>query len=323
MKKKYLSKRQTVAAACCELALLLSACGSSNSNVNENQDPLTGEEMSDTETSGTGESDDGQTGGDFGEFDTMLGDENTDPNDLMDYINTNIADAGEDDVERFFSGLLSFGDDIRDIDFTRLEDSRQYMPEDMIAFMDLMKLEADTPSMVLSDEENRRVINMTLSEMLERALLFEQHLEKYPDNVTTEAASRIYEEIATNAITGGYDSTEGIDNYYKGETEDVVDSEALQYYQQFAEANEDSNLGQIVSEYVTLLQTNQFQINDELEDFYMGLYARLDLDTWAGADDNADTDSVGASQTGTESGTDSSNASTGAADTVIEGTSVR
>ena len=60
------------------------------------------------------------------------------------------------------------------------------MPEDMIAFMDLMRLEGDTPSMIMSDKENRKVINMTLSEMLERALLFEQHLEKYPNEVSSE-----------------------------------------------------------------------------------------------------------------------------------------
>ncbi len=244
--------------------------------------------MTDTEESATGlagmdgGADDEQSGGGYSDFENMLNDENTNPDDLISYINTNIAAAEDEIVNRFLTGLLGFGDDIRDIDFTGLEDSRQYLPEDMIAFMDLMKLEADTPSMVLSDEENRRVINMTLTEMLERALLFEQHLEKYPDNVTTDAAARLYEEIATNAISGGYDSAEGISHYYHGDTEDVVDSDALQYYQQFVDANEDSNLGQIVSDYITLLQQNQFEINDELEDFYKGLYARLDVDAWIG-----------------------------------------
>jgi uncharacterized protein (DUF427 family) len=153
------------------------------------------------------------------------------------------------------------------------------MPEDMIAFTELMRLESDTPSMAMSDTENRKVINMTLSEMLERALLFEQHLEKYPDNVSTDAAQRLYEEIATNAISGGYNSTEGIAHYYKGDTDDVVDSDAIQYYEQFIEANPNSNLAKIVEEYVALLKTNQYQINDEVEDFYKSLYSKLDIDT--------------------------------------------
>jgi len=285
MKKNILFLRRVgLAAICLSCALSLSACGNKK-NVNENKDPLTGEDMtedgSSEESSADAGSDDMAASGDYGEFDTMIGDENSDPNEIMDYINTNIVSAGVSDVEHFFTGLLGFGDDIREIDFTRLEESRQYMPEDMIAFMDLMKLEADTPSMVMSDEENRRVINMTLSEMLERALLFEQHLEKYPNNVTTEAASRLYNEIATNAISGGYNKTEGISHYYKGDTDDVVDQEALQYYQQFAEANADSNLGRLVQEYITVLQTNQFQINDAMEEFYMGLQARLNVDEWA------------------------------------------
>ncbi|MCI7791326.1 MAG: hypothetical protein MR531_11240, partial [Lachnospiraceae bacterium] len=64
-------------------------------------------------------------------------------------------------------------------------------------------------------------------------------------------------------------------HYYQGETSDVVDREALPYYQQFAEANPNSRLGQIVQEYVTLLQENNFQINDNIENFYQSLYQRL------------------------------------------------
>ena len=285
MKKKHLLIHKAgLVAICLSCALSLSACGSKKSDM-ENKDPLTGLDQSDTQESGSDESS-SEAGsdtatGDMGEFDAMLNDKNTDPNRIMDFINTNIVSAGISDVEHLFTGLLGFGDDIRNIDFARLEDSRQYMPEDMIAFMDLMKIESEKPSMVMSDTENRRVINMTLSEMLERAVLFEQHLKKYPDNVTTDAASRIYQEIATNAISGGYDKEQGISHFYKGDSDDVVDKESLQYYQKFATANADTNIGKIVQEYITTLQSNQFQINDTLENFYTGLQARLDVNKWA------------------------------------------
>jgi hypothetical protein len=273
MKKKYL-----LLTLCLSCALLLSACGNKNNDA-ESKDPLTGEEVSEDNTTENYIDNENTWNGDFTDYDTMLADENTDPNDIMDYINTNIVTAAADDVEYFFKGILGFGNDVRDIDFTGLESSKQYMPEDMIAFTELMRLESDTPSMAMSDTENRKVINMTLSEMLERALLFEQHLEKYPDNVSTDAAQRLYEEIATNAISGGYNSTEGIAHYYKGDTDDVVDSDAIQYYEQFIEANPNSNLAKIVEEYVALLKTNQYQINDEVEDFYKSLYSKLDVDT--------------------------------------------
>lgn len=293
MRKKHLLIHKVgLVAICFSCALSLSACGSKKNNM-ENKDPLTGEDQSGTQENasdegslneGGSESGSDTASGDMGEFDAMLNDKNTDPNKIIDFINTNIVSASISDVEHLFTGLLGFGDDIRNIDFARLEDSRQYMPEDVIAFMDLMKIESEKPSMVMEDSENRRVINMTLSEMLERAVLFEQHLKKYPDNVTTDAASRIYEEIATNAISGGYDKEQGIAHFYKGDSDNVVDKESLQYYQKFATANADTNLGKIVQEYITMLQSNQFQINDTLENFYAGLQARLDVDKWAKAD---------------------------------------
>lgn len=341
-KKSVLKKIAVTTAVTCAVALSITACGKKD-KVNDNQDPLTGQTSQSPESTqegsgdgnsgenGDGASNDGSDSGDFSEFDAMIGDEGTDPNNIMDYINTNIVSAGAADVERFFSGILSFGDDIRNIDFTGLNESRQYMPEDMVAFMDLMKLENETPSMAMSDEENRKVINMTLSEMLERALLFEKHLEKYPNHVTTDAASRLYEEIATNAISGGYNSAEGVAHFYKGDTDDVVDKESLQYYKKFADANPDSNLGKLVKDYITMLESNQFQINGAMEDFYMGLHGRLNVRNQNGSNGN-----TGAGQNGTgngsepqsetnESGTNGSgsgtagNATADAADTVIEG----
>ncbi len=167
------------------------------------------------------------------------------------------------------------------------------MPEDMIAFMDLMRLEGDTPSMAMSDEENRKVINMTLSELLERARLFEQHLEKYPNNVSTDAAARMYEEIATSAISGGYNKEEGVEHYYKGESNDVIDQKALQYYQQFVQANPDSNLAKIVTEYINVLQSNDFKINDSMEDFYRGLHGRLNVNNLTSHGTNTGTNGTG------------------------------
>ena len=293
-KKSPTVRKAILAALCCVCALSISACGKKD-NRNENRDPITGADQSQTNESGSaeggseGSSEGGSdtVNGDYSEFDAMIGDESTDPNSIINYINTNIAGAAVSDVKNFFTGLLSFGDDIRNIDFTGLEDSRQYMPEDMIAFMDLMRLEGDTPSMVMSDKENRKVINMTLSEMLERARLFEQHLEKYPNEVSSEAAARMYEEIATNAISGGYNKSEGIEHYYKGDSNDAIDQKALQYYQQFVDANPDSNLAKIVSEYINVLQTNDFKINDNMEEFYRGLQGRFQVSSLTTNGNNA------------------------------------
>ena len=261
-------KKIVITMLCITSCFVLASCGKKG---NEGKDPLTGEEQSQTQESSSQE--ETQTG-DNRDFDTVVS-EASQPSDIIDYLNTNLPNASNEETGRYLSGLLGFGNDVRDIDFTQLEDSRQYMPEDMIAFMDLMKLEAETPSMVMSSEENRKVIGMTLSEMLERALLFEHHIEKYPDAVTTQAAYQLYEEIATAAITGGYDRENGVEHYYQGETSDVIDERSLEYYQKFAQANPDSRLGQLVSEYVTLLQSKNFRIDDDMEQFYRSISLKL------------------------------------------------
>lgn len=263
-----MKKKIVITMLCITSCFVLASCGKKG---NEGKDPLTGEEQNQTQESSSQE--ETQTG-DNRDFDTVVS-EASQPSDIIDYINTNLPNASNGETGRYLSGLLEFGNDVRDIDFTQLEDSRQYMPEDMIAFMDLMKLEAETPSMVMSSEENRKVIGMTLSEMLERALLFEHHIEKYPDAVTTQSAYQLYEEIATAAITGGYDRENGVEHYYQGETSDVIDERSLEYYQKFAQANPDSRLGQLVSEYVTLLQSKNFRIDEDMEQFYRSISLKL------------------------------------------------
>lgn len=314
MKNKLLRNKlffTTIAIAC---ALSVSACGRKNNN-NENNDPLTGEEMLQEETANNEQTGDAA---DHGEFDRILN-ESTDVNDVIDYINTNIIGAAVTDVERFFTGLFNFGDNIRDIEFDRLNDSKQHMPEDMIAFMDLMQLEKEKPSITMSGEANTKAINMTLSEMLERALLFEQHIVKYPDNVSTPAAARLYEEIATAAITGNYDREQGVEHYYKGESADVIDRDSLQYYKQFAKANPKTNLGIIVNEYINVLEANDFNINEGVEEYYKSLANKLDINTWARPenDDTEESSNVSTEITDTNS-TNTEDIIQG--DTVIEGT---
>lgn len=148
--------------------------------------------------------------------------------------------------------------------------------DEAASFAYLAGLEAESPSLVVT-ADGSKAIKLTLSEMLERALLFEQHLMKYPNGATAPVASAFYVEIAANSITGGYNKAAGIANYYSGDTADVVDRQALPYYQQFAAGNPDSNLGKVVQEYVSLLNANQLKINNATEDFYNTLPQKLSI----------------------------------------------
>lgn len=263
-------KRKIVITLCAGLSccMLMSGCG------NKSQDPLTGETTPMTSTEDTIIRDDTMSD----DFDSLLSNASS-YSEITGYINENIMTATAHDIERFFKGLFGFPGNIRDIDYEELAQNRQYLTEDMIAFMDLMRLEKEAPSMIHATNSGNPEIGLTLSEMLERALLFEQHIEKYPNAASTEPAKQIYEEIVTAAISGGYDSITGIPHYYQGATADVVDEKALTYYQMFADANPDTRLGQLVREYIALLQQHNFKINSELEDFYRNIHERLIFDT--------------------------------------------
>lgn len=108
LKKGSTAQKAAFAAVCFACALSVSACGKRD-NRNENKDPITGADQSQTNESnsdeGGSETDSGAANGDYSEFDAMIGDENTDPNSIMDYINTNIAGAAVSDVRNFFSGF--------------------------------------------------------------------------------------------------------------------------------------------------------------------------------------------------------------------------
>ena len=91
----------------------------------------------------------------------------------------------------------------------------------------------------------------------------------------------------------------------------MVDRESLQYYQQFADANKDSNLGKIVAEYINVLQSNDFKINDTMEEFYRGLHDRLDVKNISSTGANTqDTNANGTNNNGTNSNGTNTNGST-------------
>lgn len=87
VKKSVTTQKAMLAAVCFACALSVSACGKRD-NRNENKDPITGADQSQTNESnsneGGSEAGSGVANGDYSEFDTMIGDKNTDPNSIMD-----------------------------------------------------------------------------------------------------------------------------------------------------------------------------------------------------------------------------------------------
>ena len=94
-KKSVMVKKAALATMCLACVLSVSACGKKD-NRNDNKDPITGESQtqsndgngSEAGTDGSNEGGSDTAAGDHSEFEAMIGDENTDPNSIIDYINT-------------------------------------------------------------------------------------------------------------------------------------------------------------------------------------------------------------------------------------------
>ena len=117
-----MKKKVVITVLCVMSCFMLASCGKKG---NEGKDPLTGEEQNQAEESSSTE--ESQTG-DNRDFDTVLS-EASQPMEIMDYLNTNLPNASNEDTNRYLGGLLSFGNDVRDIDFTQAEQETSYREE--------------------------------------------------------------------------------------------------------------------------------------------------------------------------------------------------
>ena len=96
-----MKKKVVITVLCVMSCFMLASCGKKG---NEGKDPLTGEEQNQAEESSSTE--ESQTG-DNRDFDTVLS-EASQPMEIMDYINTNLPNASNEDTNRYLGGLLSF-----------------------------------------------------------------------------------------------------------------------------------------------------------------------------------------------------------------------
>ena len=113
-----MKKKVVITVLCVMSCFMLASCGKKG---NEGKDPLTGEEQNQAEESSSTE--ESQTG-DNRDFDTVLS-EASQPMEIMDYLNTNLPNASNEDTNRYLGGLLSFGNDVRDIDLKIFEDENR------------------------------------------------------------------------------------------------------------------------------------------------------------------------------------------------------
>ena len=193
----------------------------------------------------------------------------TNVDEVLDYIVKYSKTATKAEMSEYMRGLFSFCDDIREVNFIKLKPVRKYLPQNVKAALPLLIKEYNAPAM----EDG--VAKISVSQLLGRALTYENYLKKYTSGVGAKAIQQLYEEELNFAITGGFHKGMGLSNTYADQTGRKVESKVITSYKAFVKKNKTTKTGKIVSQYVKLLNQTSGKITSKVEIFYNNLCKKI------------------------------------------------
>ena len=201
-------------------------------------------------------------------YNQLLG-STTNIDDLYGFADENIMNATPEEADQIANGIFGYGDQ-GTIDYTRLATYSDYYSPEMKSYLNLMSTEQTNPSM------NEDGIQISLSDLLNRSEMFEQHLTNYPGGITENRAYEQYYQLVNAAVTGGYDGTDDLSYYYRN-TDDssIVDGHAYDAYHNFVSERETGYTSDILKDYVAILDNNSKSFDDDVKTFFTELGDRI------------------------------------------------
>lgn len=127
-----------------------------------------------------------------------------------------------------------------------------YTTEEIKSYLEVLDKEAKK---LFTDGED---IKIELNELLDRAILAENHLKKYPEGKTKKRVQELYSVYIEGAIIGS-----GNQFIYAEDSRSTIKKEVLDTYNNFVEAYKDSNVTKILSNYLTVLSLDNNDMNGE------------------------------------------------------------
>ena len=128
----------------------------------------------------------------------------------------------------------------------------EYSTDEIKSYLEVLDKEAK--KMFTDGEE----IKIELKELLDRAILAENHLKKYPEGKTQKRVQELYSAYIEGAIIGT-----GNQFIYAEDSSSTVKKEVLDTYKSFVEINKDSNVTKIISNYLEVLSLDNNDMNGE------------------------------------------------------------
>jgi len=185
------------------------------------------------------------------------------------FIENHIKETTPKEAKQLILGLFGYLNDVRQVDYARLEDISNSLPEDMKNFLTIMETETKTPAIV----EGK--IKISLAKLLLRCQELENHMDKYEEGITFTYAKNLYFEELAAAITGGYDKVNKKQNIYLNVDKVHIDEEAYKDYKNFLIEHKDTQTSDVVESYVSLLDENNKVVNENVIAFYKTIYETI------------------------------------------------
>lgn len=188
---------------------------------------------------------------------------------IYQYMEENIPNATAEEVDHMIGGLLSYSGVPTSIDYARLANHTDYMSDEMRRFVELMKREQELPTV---SEDG--MSSLTVTELLNRAVEFENLMKDYPQGRTYEHAYNMYEKIMKEAVTGGYDKEANRSNRYLDEKGTLGES-YLKEYQDFTTGDyAESKTAAVIKDYVGRYDDTR-TMGDEILDYFENFAVKL------------------------------------------------
>ena len=171
----------------------------------------------------------------------------TNTNNTKDINDTNVKSVSDEQIEE-----ETLSDDSPLADGTKEAED----------YSTLLALEEEKPA---TTEEG---IQITLSELLDRCLKYEEHMQKYPEGSTYRDAYYNYKTLITAAVTGGYHEEPETMNYYVNVDGEHLDGHAIDEYTNFSTVNPNTLTAEILTDYMKLIEENKKELNEQVTGFY-------------------------------------------------------
>lgn len=192
--------------------------------------------------------------------------ENKTVGDISNFMDENISGLNKENIETMVVSLedyLSTTDSSVDEDYSLLYKYKDYVSAEMQSYLSV--IERETRS-IFTDGQS---LNVDITEIMDRAIEAEKHLNKFPKGKIYNKIYELYGQYIKGALLGS-----GNPYIFAEDGSTVIKEEYLDKYNTIIEGNKDSKTAEILSQYVGLLEKENGDLNSHLVNEF---YDKLDI----------------------------------------------